>query len=109
MQSHTSEITRTSSTSHPSGSHTPDAVTRDRQTAHETADRTYKRKARRDVRNPPTMLCDPLDSSSSDTQSFDEDDMYGSDSGVETISLKPSSKEQARSADEHMVCNLIGP
>jgi hypothetical protein len=55
------------------------------------------------------MLCDPLDSSSSDTQSFDEDDMYGSDSGMETISLKPSSKEQARSADEHMVCNLIGP
>jgi len=35
------------------------------------------------------MLSDALDSpSSSDAKSFDEDDMYGSDSGVETISLK---------------------
>jgi hypothetical protein len=41
------------------------------------------------VDNSPIMLSDALDSpSSSDAKSFDEDDMYGSDSGVETISLK---------------------
>ena len=43
------------------------------------------------VDNSPIMLSDSLDSpSSSDAKSFDEDDMYGSDSGVETISLKHS-------------------
>jgi hypothetical protein len=41
------------------------------------------------VDNSPIMLSDALDSpSSSDAKSFDEDDMYGSDSSVETISLK---------------------
>jgi hypothetical protein len=105
MQSHTSKVKLTSSTSHTPGSHAPDAVTQDHQRAHRTADRTYKRKARRDGPNPPSMLLDPIDSSSSDTKSFDEDDMYGSDSGVETISLKPDSKEEARSTNEYMVCN----
>jgi hypothetical protein len=37
----------------------------------------------------PLMLSDPLESPSSDTMSFDEDDMYGSNSDVETISLRP--------------------
>ncbi|KAH9174284.1 hypothetical protein EDB89DRAFT_2067964 [Lactarius sanguifluus] len=37
------------------------------------------------------MFSDPIDSS--DAQSFDEDDMYGSDSNVETISLQPDSVE----------------
>jgi hypothetical protein len=50
------------------------------------------------------MFFDPLDSSSSDTQSFDEDDMFGSDSGVETISLKPESEEQASPTNEYTVC-----
>jgi hypothetical protein len=50
------------------------------------------------------MLSDPLDSSSSDTRSFNEDDMYGSDSGVETISLKPDLKEKERDTKETMVC-----
>ncbi|KAH8977209.1 hypothetical protein EDB86DRAFT_3092913 [Lactarius hatsudake] len=48
------------------------------------------------------MFSDPIDSS--DAQSFDEDDMYGSDSNVETISLKPDSMEpfsgQASSTNE---------
>jgi hypothetical protein len=50
------------------------------------------------------MFSDPLDSSSSDTRSFDDDDMYGSDSGVETISLKHDLKEKARDNKETMVC-----
>ncbi|KAF8261852.1 hypothetical protein EI94DRAFT_1809662 [Lactarius quietus] len=33
------------------------------------------------------MLSDALESPSSDTRSFDEEDMFGCDSGVETISL----------------------
>ncbi|KAH9037471.1 hypothetical protein EDB85DRAFT_2142419 [Lactarius pseudohatsudake] len=39
------------------------------------------------------MFSDPIDSSSSDTESFAEDEMYGSDTNVETISLKPDSME----------------
>ncbi|KAH9171291.1 hypothetical protein EDB89DRAFT_1907147 [Lactarius sanguifluus] len=50
------------------------------------------------------MFSDPIDSSSSDAKSFDEDDMYGSDSNAETISLKPDSMEpysnQAQSTNE---------
>jgi hypothetical protein len=49
------------------------------------------------------MFSDPLDSSSSDDQSFDEDDMYGSDSGVETISLGPESKDEIQSLNQDLV------
>jgi len=34
-----------------------------------------------------SMFSEPLDSTSSDEMSFDEEDMYGSDPDVETISL----------------------
>jgi hypothetical protein len=105
MQAHTSKVKHSSSTSHRLRSHTPDSVTQSCQADHKTAARSFQRKAQRDIRDP-TMLSDPLDGSSSDTQSFDEDEMYGSDSGVETISLKPNSKEDAGSADELMVCKL---
>ena len=36
----------------------------------------------------PTMLSDPISSPSLDTQSFDVDNMYGSDPDPETISLR---------------------
>ena len=42
------------------------------------------------ARASPVMLSNSLSSSSSDDKSFDEDDMYGSDSNIETISLRPS-------------------
>ncbi len=67
-------------------------------------DRKHKQKSRKNDCNPPDMLSDPLDGSSSDAQSFDEDDMYGSDSGVETISLKPDSNNEARETKDMMVC-----
>jgi hypothetical protein len=49
----------------------------------------------------PFMLSEPLDDSSSDTKSFDEEDMYGSDPDVETVSL-PSISNQVQSL-EHTV------
>lgn len=107
MQSHTSDIKRTPSTSHTPGSHTPGSASPGHHAAGTAADQTYRRKARRDIRDPPTMLSDPLDGSLSDNQSFDEDDMYGSDSDIETISLKPESEEQARSTNEYIVCNWL--
>ncbi|KAF8258426.1 hypothetical protein EI94DRAFT_1815345 [Lactarius quietus] len=48
----------------------------------------------------PVMLSDPIDDSSSDTQSFNEDDMYGSDSGIQSISMKPHSKEEVTISNE---------
>src|ERR1700761_7919749 len=50
------------------------------------------------------MLSDPLDSPTSDTRSFDEDDMYGSDSDVETISLKHPCKAPTTGSDAPLVC-----
>jgi hypothetical protein len=61
------------------------------------------------MRNSETMFADLLDSpSSSDSKSFDDYDMYGSDSDVETISMKPGSNEQNHPpvAPEHVVCIL---
>jgi hypothetical protein len=52
----------------------------------------------------PLMLSDPLDSPSSDARSFDEDDMYGSDSDVETISLRPFRVQPALNAGDSLVC-----
>jgi hypothetical protein len=52
----------------------------------------------------PLMLSDPLDSPSSDARSFDEDDMYGSDSDVETISLRPFRAQPAINAGDSLVC-----
>jgi hypothetical protein len=99
MKSHTSTDICTSSVSQE-----PDALLLGHQANKMVPDRKHRRKVRKDDNNPPTMLSDPLDSSSSDAQSFDEDDMYGSDSGVETISLKPDSNNEARETEEMMVC-----
>jgi hypothetical protein len=49
------------------------------------------------------MLSEPLDSSSSDTKSFDEEDMYRSGSEIETVSL-PSGSNQVQQSLEHTVC-----
>lgn len=99
MQSHSSKVKHSSSTSRSS-----DTILQDHKAPNNAPDQKHRQKARRDVRNPPTMFSDPLDSSSSDTRSFDDDDMYGSDSGVETISLKHDLKEKARDNKETMVC-----
>jgi hypothetical protein len=58
----------------------------------------------------PIMLSDALDSPSSDTKSFDEEDMFGQDSGIDTISLTvppggPASPDQ--DIHEYDVCTFI--
>jgi hypothetical protein len=51
----------------------------------------------------PLMLSNPLDSPSSDARSFDEDNMYGSDSDIETISLRPFRAQPALNAGDSLV------
>ena len=50
-----------------------------------------------------TMLSDALDNTSSDEMSFDEEDMYGSDPDVETITLASGSNQQMQSPNDQVV------
>ena len=70
-------------------------------------DQKHDLKAWRSVRTSAIPFSDPLESTSSDSKSFDEDDMFGSDSDVETISLKPSLEGCEQSSNEHLVCTFI--
>ena len=45
----------------------------------------------------------PLSSPSSDAESFDEDDMYGSNSNIETINLRPLLQGSATDTDTSSV------
>jgi len=65
---------------------------------------TSQRKQR--VQDMSLMLSEPLHSSSSDTKSFDEEDMYGFDSDIEIISLA-SGSNQVQASPDHMVCRYI--
>jgi hypothetical protein len=54
------------------------------------------------------LFSDPLDGTSSDDQSFDEEDMCGSDSDVETISLGFRSSDQMQSSiNQSVVCLIL--
>ena len=53
------------------------------------------------------LFSDPLDGTSSDEHSFDEEDMFGSDSDAETISLRVRSNEKKQSFDEQVVCIIL--
>ena len=53
------------------------------------------------------LFSDPLDGTSSDEHSFDEEDMFGSDSDAETISLGVRSNEKKQSFDEQVVCIIL--
>lgn len=103
MQARATKAKHSPQASDTSVSHTPVTV-KHHQKANRLPDHEGNRKARRDVRAPPTMFFDPMDSSPSDTESFNEDDMYGSDSGDEIISLRTVSKEKAQSPDDPSVC-----
>jgi hypothetical protein len=63
------------------------------------------RKHRQDPREL-LLFCDPLDGTSSDEQSFDEDDMCCSDPDVETISLGFRSKDQKQPLNVPVVCHM---
>ena len=89
--------------------HTPDTTAHeaDMQGGHRTLhsnDPTQPWPGRHRAYHSPLMLSDPLDSPTSDTRSFDEDDMYGSDSDVETISLKRPCEAPATESDASLVC-----
>ena len=62
---------------------------------------------KRHIQDMPLMLSDPLDSSSSDTMSFDEEDMFGSDSDIEIISLPSGSQDEVENAQDNMVCTYV--
>ena len=53
------------------------------------------------------LFSDTLDGTSSDEHSFDEEDMFGSDSDAETISLGVRSNEKKQSFDEQVVCIIL--
>jgi hypothetical protein len=49
------------------------------------------------------MFSDPIDGTESDTRSFDEEDMYGSDTGVISVSMKPQpTVEPMPSTESHV-------
>ena len=52
---------------------------------------------------PHSIFSDPLDSTSSDEMSFDEEDMYGSDPNIETISLGAGSNQKSQCPEEDVV------
>ena len=101
MQSHTSEGNSASSTLDMS---VEQAVKQDHHTTAKAAVQKRKRTSRKISFNPDVMFSEPLDSPSSDAKSFNEDDMYGSDSDVETYSLGYGSEEAIQSSNQGMVC-----
>lgn len=66
-----------------------------------------KRRKRRHDPSDLLLFSDPLDGTSSDEQSFDEEDMIGSDSDAETISLGIKSNDKKQTLDEQVVCIII--
>src|SRR6266702_3620107 len=55
-----------------------------------------KRVYQKVLRNSDTSFSNPVDMSSSDAESFDEDDMYGSDHGMETVSESSDEESEAK-------------
>jgi hypothetical protein len=103
MPSHSSKQSNASKT------HTIDSV--NRQTDHDqgkanACNPKRKRATCKKTRDPPLMLSDPIDSSSSDTKSFDVDDMYRSNSEVETINMRPFTKEEPRLLEDNQACSI---
>ena len=100
MPSHTSDVQCTAE-SHPTGA----AHLADQQPS-TAGDGKRKRAVHKNNNDSLFMFSDPVDSSSSDTESFDVDDMYGSDPDVQTISMKHLTIEEPMSSDENNVCTL---
>ena len=59
---------------------------------------------RRDNSSDLVLFSDSLDGTSSDEQSFDDDDMFGSDSDAQTISLPLKPNSDKNSCDKQIVC-----
>jgi hypothetical protein len=50
------------------------------------------------------MFSDPIEGSSSDVESFNEDDMYGTDSEIESIPLNAVRQRPVLDTDHNSVC-----
>ena len=100
MPSYASEVQCTAE------SHPKSAVHLADQRLSTASDHKRKRAVHKNYHDSLLMFSDPVDDSSSDTKSFDVDDMYGSDPDVETISMKPLTTEEPTSSDENNVCTL---
>ena len=64
----------------------------------------HRHRQRRDNPSDLVLFSDSLDGTSSDEQSFDDDDMFGSDSDAQTISLPLKPNSDKNSCDEQVVC-----
>ena len=102
MTSDSSKVTQP--LTHTSDTHIPANNMQDEDRTLPINNHTQPRPLREAAYHSPLMLSDPLDSPTSDTKSFDEEDMYGSDSDVETISLKHPCKAPATDSDASSVC-----
>ena len=70
--------------------------------SHTNVSRTTGKKGQNAPEHPDTSFSDPVDVSSSDAESFNEDDMYGSDHGIDTVCESSDDGNQlntSRSAD----------
>lgn len=108
IPSHMSRKMHTSSVSHTLSTHAFNADAP--KITNKGVNRKRRRAHRRNIKTSTILFYNAVDGSASDTKSFDEDDMYGSDSDVETISLKPHSDTQPTMTNEQgmqrTVCNL---
>ena len=107
MLSHMLEGIRSPSHSPEPCAHSGDM--QDENTNHHTIVQGQPRLAQEQACHSPIMLSDPLDSPSSDVKSFDEEDMYGSDPDVETISLKQPGQVQSSASDDALACPALLP
>ncbi|KAH9008672.1 hypothetical protein EDB84DRAFT_1557475 [Lactarius hengduanensis] len=94
MQSHTSK-----------GKHVSSSSMASKSDGHINTTRKHVRTSDHHPLHSPDMFSDPVDDS--DTQSFDEEDMYGSDPNAETIPLEPGSKVQEVSNNGYCDADLI--
>ena len=102
MLSHTSEGTQSPSHSSETCAHSGDM--QDHNIEEHTIIHGQPRLARQRAHHSPIMLSDPLVSPASDAKSFDEEDMYGSDPDVETISLKQPSQVLSSASHDSLAC-----
>ena len=102
MLSHNSEVTQPAS--HSSETYTHAGNMQDEDMDDQVIIQGQPWLGRQRVYHSPIMLSDPLDSPSSDAKSFDEEDMYGSDSDVETVSLKQPGQGLSSTSHELLVC-----
>lgn len=87
-----------------SHSHNTNSTNNHHQSACNATTKTH-RKTQKDEPEYPVLLSNPIEGEESDTHSFDKEDMYGSDTGVISVSMKPQPMVEA--SPENYVCLYI--